>query len=139
MISDDRAEKAVEFTRDHADLRGSLKGQIAYLDHAIKIALAQAFLEAEGTVGERDARSRTDAGYQAKVIEQRDAITELHTIETKLKAVSPQQNVNAMWGFGIKLKFMFQNVVRSRGTVRSRSGLTFRCATFLSPPIPHTA
>jgi len=50
-----------------------------------------------------------------------------------------QQNVYAMWGFGVKLKFMFHNVVWSRGTVRSRSGLTFRYASFLSPPIPHTA
>jgi hypothetical protein len=52
---------------------------------------------------------------------------------------SYQQNVYAMWGFGVKLKFMFHIVVWSRGTVRSRSGLTFRYASFLSPPIPHTA
>lgn len=52
---------------------------------------------------------------------------------------SYQQNVYAMRGFSVKLKFMFQNVVRSRGTVQSRSGLTFRCASFLSPPIPRTA
>src|SRR5690606_13583247 len=44
-----------------------------------------------------------------------------------------------MWEFGVKLKFMFHNVVWSRGTDRSRSGLTFCCASFLSPPIPHTA
>ena len=93
MISDDRAEKAVEFTRDHADLRGSLKGQIAYLDHAIKIALAQAFLEADGTAAARDARSRTDASYQAKVEEYRDAVTELHTIETSLKAAEMTMEV----------------------------------------------
>ena len=54
-------------------------------------------------------------------------------------SASHQQNVYAMWGFGVKLKFMFQNVVWSRGTVRSRSALTFRCAPFLKPPIPHTA
>ncbi|MBI3235818.1 MAG: hypothetical protein HYZ42_17570, partial [Bacteroidetes bacterium] len=37
------------------------------------------------------------------------------------------------------LKFMVYNVVRSRLTVWSRSGLTFCCASFLSPPIPRTA
>ena len=52
---------------------------------------------------------------------------------------SSQQNVYAMRAFGVKLKLMFHGVVRSPGTIRSMSGLTFRCASFLSPPIPHTA
>jgi len=52
---------------------------------------------------------------------------------SECKKASRQQNGYAMPGFGVKLKFMFHNVVRSRGTVRSRSGLTFRFASFLSP------
>lgn len=86
MIDDNRAERAVEFYRDNAEQRGELRGQIAYLDHAIKITLAQAFLNSDGTVAEREARSRQDKDYLAKVDELRGATTELHTIETKLKA-----------------------------------------------------
>jgi hypothetical protein len=52
------------------------------------------------------------------------------------RSPSAQQNVYAMRGFGVILKFMFQNVFRARGTVRSRSGLTFRCASFLALLIP---
>ena len=36
---------------------------------------------------------------------------------------SYQQNVYAMRGFGVKLKFMFHNVVRSRVTVSEQVGL----------------
>ena len=61
------------------------------------------------------------------------------TNEVRTRPYGWQQNVYAMQGFGVKLKFMFHNVVRSRGTVRSMSGLTFRFAPFLSPPMPATA
>jgi hypothetical protein len=50
---------------------------------------------------------------------------------------SYKQRVYAIAGFSFELNFMFQNVVRSRGTIYSMSGLTFRCAAFLNPPLPH--
>lgn len=86
MISDKDVEKALNFYRDEAAKRGALRGQIAYLEHAIKIALAQAFLDAEGTVAEREARSRLNALYQEKVEEYQNATADLGTLETYLKA-----------------------------------------------------
>lgn len=67
-----------------------------------------------------------------------------------VKKASRQQQLFAIAGFGVKLKFTFSNVVRSRGTIlqpayarrcgrAGRSALTFRCAPFLKPPMPATA
>lgn len=86
MIPDSEVERAVTYYRDNADRRGQLKGMVEYLGHAIKVVLGQAFLNAEGTVAEREAISRQDPEYLKKVDELKDAVTELQTLETLLKA-----------------------------------------------------
>lgn len=51
----------------------------------------------------------------------------------------PQQNVSAMAGFGVLIKFRFHYIHLSRGTGRNWSALTFRFAPLLRPPMPATA
>ncbi len=86
MISEDRVEKAVEYIRDHADRIGELRGHKEYLVHRQKVERSQAFLEASGTVAEREATSWVDPRINALGEEYRDCVTELETVLTKVKA-----------------------------------------------------
>ena len=85
-IEDSRTENAVYYIRDNADLIGQLRGQKSLLEHKIKIERSQRFLDAEGTVGERDAWAWTDASVYRLVNELENCIAELETIATKFKA-----------------------------------------------------
>ncbi len=104
MISDDRVEKAVEYLRDHSALIGQLRGQRAYLDHALKVTRSQAFLRHDGTVAEREALAWTDLRVTEMVAEYRDCVTELETLLTRFKAaellveVWRTENANARRG-----------------------------------------
>jgi len=62
MIDEIRTEKAVEFIRDNAGLMGQLRGQKAYLEHAIKVSRAQACMDIQGTVSERDHQAYLSEG-----------------------------------------------------------------------------
>jgi len=86
MITDAKVEEAVGVIAKNADLIGSLRGQKAYLEHRIKIERSQRFLDATGTVGERDAWAWTDSAVKAVCDEYRDCVTELETLATKFKA-----------------------------------------------------
>lgn len=86
MISDERAEKAVEYIRDHADEIGQLRGQKAYLEHHAKVILATEFLHATGTVAERDHTARASQAYLEAVQDIKDCVTELETVLTHFKA-----------------------------------------------------
>lgn len=55
MISDERAEAAVEFIRDNAKRHGQLKGAVSFHEYEAKRAKAMAFSAADGTVAEREA------------------------------------------------------------------------------------
>jgi len=86
MIDEARTEKAVEFIRDNAGLMGQLRGQKAFLEHAIKVSRAQAFMDSAGTVAERDHQAYLSEGVGLRLQELRDCVTELSTVETKIKA-----------------------------------------------------
>lgn len=55
------------------------------------------------------------------------------------KGTGHQQCACAMAGFGVQITSQFHYIHLSRATSRNWSGLTFRFAAFLSPPIPATA
>ena len=87
MISESRAEKAVEFIRDHAKEVGDLFGRCKALDHCRKIIRSQAFLRTEaGSVAEREARAETSEEYKTIVHEIQNAWAEWKTLETRLRA-----------------------------------------------------
>ncbi len=104
MISDERIEKAINYVAKNADLIGQLKGQKAYLEHRIKIERSERYLDAEGTINEREAIAWTDPSVARVCEEYRDCLTELHTIETYFKAAELRievwrtQNANARRG-----------------------------------------
>ena len=87
MISEDRAERAVEFIRDNADRVGELFGKCKALDHKRKIVRGQAFLEHQtGSVAEREAKAETSEEYSAVVAELENTWAEWKTLETRLRA-----------------------------------------------------
>jgi hypothetical protein len=86
MISEERAERAVEFIRDHADQLGELLGYCKSLEQRRKVVFGTEFLEAEGTVAEREARAHASDAFLSVVKEIENAWAEKTTVETKLRA-----------------------------------------------------
>ena len=85
MISESRVEKAVEFIRDHAERLGQLVGLCKALEQERKVVHGQAFLGAQGTVAEREARAYSSDAYKEIVEEIENAWAEKSTIEVNLK------------------------------------------------------
>lgn len=104
MIADEQIERSLDYVRDNAALIGQLRGQKAYLEHRIKIERSERYLDAEGTVNEREAIAWTDPSVHRLCNEYRDCLTEMHTVETLFKAaelkieVWRSQNANARAG-----------------------------------------
>ena len=86
VITDSKVEEAIGVIAKNADLIGQLRGQKAYLEHRIKIERSQRFLDAEGTVGERESWAWTDPAVKELCDEYRDCVTEIETLATKFKA-----------------------------------------------------
>ena len=99
MISDSKVEEAIGVIAKNADLIGQLRGQKAYLDHHIKVQRSMCFLQASGTVAEREAEAWTNPMVKKLTEDYRDTVTELETLLTKFKAaeltVSVWQSQNA--------------------------------------------
>ena len=86
MISEDRAEKAVEFIRDHADELGNLIGICKGLEQRRKIVHGHQFLDATGTVAEREANAYASGQFKELTDQIQNAWADKSTLETKLKA-----------------------------------------------------
>jgi hypothetical protein len=86
MISEERVEKAVEFIRDHADQLGNLVGVCKGLEQRRKVVHGQNFLEASGTVAEREAKAYSSDGFMEITEEIENAWAEKTTVETKIRA-----------------------------------------------------
>lgn len=85
MISEQKVQEALDIIDNNAALVGQLRGRKSYLEHRIKVERSQAFLDASGTVGERDSTAWVNESVQQAVQDLRDCITELDTLTTKMK------------------------------------------------------
>ncbi len=81
MITDEMAEKALDFIRDKAGAYAEAKAQTRQLDHYRKIKRSEMFLKAAGTVAEREAKAETSEEYKAIV----DGLAASEEVENKLK------------------------------------------------------
>ena len=88
MIKDAYAEKALEYLNSTAGQYGEVCGLVELQSHNIKIYRSLAFLEAAGTVAEREAHAWTDQRVKDAVEAHSNAVAEKLTISTKLKAAS---------------------------------------------------
>ena len=86
MISEERAEKAVEYIRDNAEVLALARSQVKYLDHKRKVIRATGFAEAAGTVAERECFAERHADYKKCIEDYRDAVYEAELTATKMKA-----------------------------------------------------
>jgi len=86
MISEDRVERAVEFIRDNAERLGEVVGHCKALEQQRKVVHGHAFLDAAGTVAEREARAYTSPEFKALTEDIQNEWAEKTTLETKLKA-----------------------------------------------------
>src|SRR6056300_863010 len=87
MITFERAEKAAEFIRDHAEEYGKLIGLCKSLEHQRKVVFGQAFLEVEGkNVAEREAKAYTSPEFKSVVEDIEDAWAHKETIAAQIKA-----------------------------------------------------
>lgn len=88
MISDERAEAAVEFIRDNAKRHGQLKGAASFHEYETKRARAAAFLEAEGTVAEREHRAMLDDRVKDAHEKLRDVIADELMLRDQMEAAT---------------------------------------------------
>ena len=86
MIKEDKVEAAVLYLRDSAKQYGEICGLVELRAHNIKIYRSVAFLEATGTVGEREARAWTNPNVRIAVDEHANAVGEKIEIMTLRKA-----------------------------------------------------
>lgn len=86
MISEQRAEAAVEFIRDHANQLGELRGRVKALEQKRKVVKGREFLGVSGTVAEREARAYSSKAFREVVEEIENAWAEMETLATQLKA-----------------------------------------------------
>ena len=86
MITDAYAEKALEYLNGTSKQYGEICGLVELQAHNIKIYRSLAFLEASGTVAEREATSWTSQSVRTAVEAHQNAIAEKMEIMTKRKA-----------------------------------------------------
>ena len=81
MITDQQAEKALDYIRDNAEAYAIAKAQTRQIDHYRKIKRSQLFLEATGTVAEREAKAEASPEYKELV----DGLASSEETENKMK------------------------------------------------------
>ena len=86
MIDEKQVERALFFLRDNAVKAGQLAGAVKEAEARRKASMAISFLEANGTVAERDARSRVDPAVTRAYSDYCDAVSEYETIKLQISA-----------------------------------------------------
>ena len=86
MIDEERVEKALEYLRDSSTEYGKQAGAIKAAEHMIKQHRALAFIDASGTVAEREAKAQSDANVFRYQEELEDAEVAFRTIMARRKA-----------------------------------------------------
>ena len=86
MITNEQVEHALFFIRDHAGLAGKLAGAVKEAEARRKASMAIAFLQADGTVAERQARSRTDQSVIVAYHDYCESVAEYEKLKLEIKA-----------------------------------------------------
>ncbi len=86
MIDERAVESAIDFIRDEAPQLGKLVGHCKFLEQQRKVVHGHAFLDASGTVAEREAKAYSSPEYKAVTEDIEDAWASKTELETLLKA-----------------------------------------------------
>jgi hypothetical protein len=92
VITDEMAERALDYIRDNAGKYAEAKAQTRQLDHYRKIKRSELFLKASGTVAEREAIAETSPEYKELI----DGIAASEEEENRLKwmLLAAQEKLN---------------------------------------------
>ena len=85
MISDKRLEKALTYLSETCETAAHAKSYVEGRRQRGKTKKAMAFLEADGTVAERDAKSVTSEAFTTWTDDLENAVAESETFENKRK------------------------------------------------------
>ena len=85
MVTDITVEKSLEYLASTDRQLGEVHGRVEGINHHIKTAKAVAFLEASGTVGERQAHADCNPDVVALINEYENVVGERETIRTTRK------------------------------------------------------
>ena len=97
MIDFDRAEKAAEFIRDHAEQYGHLVGHCKGLEHQRKAVKGIAFLDASGTMAEKEATAYASPEFKSICEDIENAWADKTTLEIRLKAAEFTIDLYRSW------------------------------------------
>jgi reverse gyrase len=86
MISEDRAEAAVEYLRDTATQYGQARGHQSYTEGNLRRIKALELLKVEGGLGEREAKAYASEAYREALEAFRDATKDTETIRALREA-----------------------------------------------------
>ncbi len=86
MIDERAVESAIDFIRDESERLGLLVGHCKGLEQIRKVVHGQAFLDASGTVAEREAKAYSSPEYKVVAEDIEDAWAKKTELETLLKA-----------------------------------------------------
>ncbi len=87
-MNDASMEKALLLLAETSEEYGALCGQVVWHEERLSIVRAQGFLEAEGTVAEREARAKSTHDYYEALEEYRDSVRERETLRARRAAAS---------------------------------------------------
>lgn len=85
-MDENQGERAWQFIRDNAKRHGQLRAHVKFCEYKIKRAWSQAFLDASGTVAEREAVAWLSEEVKTASEERRDAMTEETLLEDQIQA-----------------------------------------------------
>lgn len=83
MIEEKQVEAALAYLAKTDEQTAAAKGRVKALEYRLKVAKAMEFLQASGTVAEKDATSLASDIYTQMVNEYQEAVTEFETFAAK--------------------------------------------------------
>jgi hypothetical protein len=86
FITDEQCERALAYLRDKSEEVGRLKGRMVRMDEERKVAREMAFLDADGSVAERNAKAVASRAYRDAVEAHQDATADYETSRLKWRA-----------------------------------------------------
>jgi hypothetical protein len=86
VTDENQGERAWQYIRDNAKQHGQLRAHVKFTEYKIKRAWSQAFLEASGTVAERESRAWLSPEVETAVNERRDAMAEETMLEDTIES-----------------------------------------------------
>lgn len=80
MVTDEQAEKAVDYLRDTADPYGKTCGRLAYMEGNLRRIKSLEMLGTTGSLGDREAKAYASEAYKEALEQLENATAERETI-----------------------------------------------------------